>query len=233
MQNSAALPLIKLTDVCKHYRLAAGRFSALIGINLEVRAGEFVAVVGRSGSGKTTLMNIIAGIDRSDGGLINIGGTHVNSLQESELARWRGKNIGIVFQSFHLLPSLTIIENVMLPMDFCQTYPARARRPHALELLHKLGISEQADKLPAALSGGQQQRAAIARALANNPPLLLADEPTGNLDSETTANIMQLFAQLVAEGKTILMVTHEREFARYFHRIISLKDGQLEGAEYA
>lgn len=233
MRDVAARPLIELTGVCKRYSLGAGTFSALTGISLQVNAGEFVAVVGRSGSGKTTLMNVMAGIDRSEEGLIRVNGIDINGLNESHLARWRGKNIGIVFQSFQLLPTLTIIENVMLPMDFCHTYPARGRRALALALLNKLGISEQADKLPAALSGGQQQRAAIARALANNPPIILADEPTGNLDSETTGTIMQLFAQLVAEGKTILMVTHERDFVRYFHRIISLKDGQLEGAQYA
>ncbi len=233
MQDRAVRPLIELNEVGKFYPVGDGVFKALHRINLRVEAGEFVAVVGRSGSGKTSLMNVICGIDQADEGSINIAGTDINRLNQSALARWRGTTIGIVFQSFQLLPSLTIIENVMLPMDFCNTYPAAQRRHKAQSLLIKLGIAEQADKLPGALSGGQQQRAAIARALANDPPIILADEPTGNLDSETTQSIMQLFAQLVVEGKTLLMVTHERDFSRYFHRTICLRDGQLEGADYA
>lgn len=223
-------PLIVLKDVCKTYPTASGVFTALDHINLELWAAEFVAVVGKSGSGKSTLMNVITGIDQVSSGEIVIGETvsdnvQVDRLTQSELSIWRGKNIGIIFQFFQLLPTLTIIENVMLPMDFCNTFPARERYPRALSLLTKLGIAEQADKLPSALSGGQQQRAAIARALANNPPILVADEPTGNLDSETADSIMQLFAQLVAEGKTVLMVTHERDYSHYFNRTIRLADG--------
>jgi putative ABC transport system ATP-binding protein len=224
-------PLMLLKDVCKTYPTASGVFTALNHINLELWPAEFVAVVGKSGSGKSTLMNVITGIDQVSSGEIVIGGavTHqLHTLTETELARWRGKHIGIIFQFFQLLPTLTIIENVMLPMDFCNTFPANERRPRALVLLAKLGIAAQADKLPSALSGGQQQRAAIARALANNPPILVADEPTGNLDSETADSIMQLFAQLVAEGKTVLMVTHERDYNHYFNRTITLADGKIE-----
>jgi putative ABC transport system ATP-binding protein len=230
MNNILAPALIQLRAVCKSYPVAEGIFTALNSISLNVQAGEFVAVVGKSGSGKSTLMNVITGIDSVSSGSVRIGTIDVCSLNETQLARWRGNTIGIIFQFFQLLPTLTIIENVMLPMDFCNSYPAAQRKERALALLLKLGIAEQANKLPSALSGGQQQRAAIARALANDPPILLADEPTGNLDSETTCGIMQLFAQLVAEGKTLLMVTHERDFSEYFSRVITLKDGQLEGA---
>jgi putative ABC transport system ATP-binding protein len=169
----------------------------------------------------------MTGIDHASSGEITIGATAVHALKQTELAAWRGKNIGIIFQFFQLLPTLSIAENVMLPMDFCDTYPAQERRPRAIALLTKLGIAEQADKLPSALSGGQQQRAAIARALANDPQILVADEPTGNLDTETANSIMQLFSQLVAEGKTVLMVTHEIDYSHYFSRTITLADGVI------
>jgi putative ABC transport system ATP-binding protein len=220
-------PLMVLTDLVKRYDTPSGSFSALKGINLEVRQGEFVAVVGKSGSGKSTLLNLVAGIDSVSAGEVWIAGSAVHRMNESQLATWRGKHMGVVFQFFQLLPTLTVAENVMLPMDFCNAWPARERRPRALALLARLGIAEQADKLPAALSGGQQQRAAIARALANDPAILVADEPTGNLDSETTIGIMQLFAALVADGKTVLMVTHERDFSPYFTRTITLVDGAI------
>ena len=227
MQKTITPPLIVLKDVCKTYPLAAGFFTALNHIDIELWAGEFVAVVGKSGSGRSTLMNLVTGIDQVSSGEIVVGSTKVHTLTQTELSRWRGINIGVVFQFFQLLPRLTIIENVMLPMDFCNTFPMRERRSRALALLTKLGILEQADKLPSALSGGQQQRAAIARALANDPSVLIADEPTGNLDSETANTIVQLFADLVAEGKTVLMVTHEREYEQYFDRTISLVDGMI------
>ncbi len=218
-------PVIDLRCVSKVYEVAAGRFLALNNANLQVNAGEFVAIVGRSGSGKSTLINMITGIDKPTSGEIVVGETPVHQLNQERLSVWRGKNIGIVFQFFQLLPTLTIAENVMLPMDFCNTYPVRQRRERALQLLEKVGIAEQADKLPSDLSGGQQQRAAIARALANDPPLLLADEPTGNLDSHTADAVMQLFADLTMEGKTVVMVTHERDLARFFTRFITLIDG--------
>jgi len=206
--------LIDLRGVTKTYETAAGSFTALKGIELQVRSGEFVAVVGKSGSGKSTLLNVLAGIDRPTIGEVYVGGAAVHALDQDRIALWRGRSVGVVFQFFQLLPTLTVAENVMLPMDFCNTYPARERRPRALQLLEQVGVAEQADKLPSALSGGQQQRAAIARALANDPPILMADEPTGNLDSHTTNAVFDLFADFVAEGKTLLMVTHERDASR-------------------
>jgi putative ABC transport system ATP-binding protein len=179
-------PAIQLRDVVKTYPLAAGGFTAIDHLSLDIRVGEFVAIVGRSGSGKTTLLNMLAGIDRPTSGLVRAAGADLGSLSESGLASWRARNVGLVFQFFQLLPTLTVIENVMLAMDFARTVPVGERADRAHDLLDRVGIADQADKMPATLSGGQQQRAAIARALANDPPLLLADEPTGNLDSATT-----------------------------------------------
>jgi putative ABC transport system ATP-binding protein len=196
------------------------------GVSLQIQAGEFVAVVGKSGSGKSTLINLIAGIDRPSSGEVDIAGTPVHALSQEQLAIWRGRNVGVVFQFFQLLPTLTVAENIVLPMDFCNTYPVRERRPRALALLSRVGIAEQADKLPSALSGGQQQRAAIARALANDPSLIVADEPTGNLDSQTSDAVLQLFADLAKEGKTVVMVTHERDVT-IVSRTIALADGQI------
>ncbi len=230
-RKTAPLPrpdsLIELRGVTKAYEVAAGQFLALKGIDMEVNAGEFVAVVGKSGSGKSTLINMITGIDYPTSGEVYVASTPVHTLNQEQLAIWRGKHVGIVFQFFQLLPTLTVAENVALPMDFCGTYPARGRRERAVGLLEKVGIVEQADKLPADLSGGQQQRAAIARALANNPQLLVADEPTGNLDSQTSEAVMKLFAELATEGKTVVMVTHERDLSRYFTRSILLSDGMI------
>ncbi len=220
-------PLIALKNVCKTYPMPTGDFSALQDISLEVSRGELVAVVGKSGSGKSTLINVITGIDSPTSGEVMVAGSPIHALNQEQLAVWRGKFVGVIFQFFQLLPTLTIVENVMLPMDFCNTYPQSARRARALSLLEKLGIAEQADKLPTDLSGGQQQRAAIARALANDPPILVADEPTGNLDSRTSEDVMELFQRLVREGKTVVMVTHERDFSRYFTRSIILADGIL------
>src|SRR5262245_33489732 len=203
--------LIELKDVTKAYDVAAGKFLALKGIDMRVDVGEFVAVVGKSGSGKSTLINMITGIDNPTSGEVFVASTPVHALNQEELAIWRGKNVGIVFQFFQLLPTLTVAENVMLPMDFCNTYPIRDRRPRALELLDRVGIADQADKLPADLSGGQQQRAAIARSLANDPPIVVADEPTGNLDSQTSDDVMGFLAALAEAGKTVLTVTHERD----------------------
>ena len=219
--------LIDLNQVTKTYEVAGGKFMALKGIDMQVGAGEFVAVVGKSGSGKSTLINMITGIDNPTSGEVLVASTPVHSLDQEQLAVWRGRNVGIVFQFFQLLPTLTVVENVVLPMDFCNMYPSRERSRRALDLLEKVGISEQANKLPADLSGGQQQRAAIARALANDPQLLVADEPTGNLDSVTSDAVMQLFASLAAEGKTVVMVTHERDLSRYFTRTIMLSDGMI------
>jgi putative ABC transport system ATP-binding protein len=222
-------PLIDMHQVVKTYETPSGPFPALQGINLRVQAGEFVAIVGKSGSGKTTLLNVLAGIDRLTKGIITVDGEEINSLSESQLAQWRGKKIGLVFQFFQLLPTLTVAENVMLAMDFAKIIPASERRSRALKLLDQVGIKNQADKLPAMLSGGQQQRAAIARALANNPPILLADEPTGNLDEHTRKSVLELFDKLNTEGLTIVVVTHERDVHSYASRQVTLVDGRIEG----
>jgi putative ABC transport system ATP-binding protein len=219
--------IIDLHKVVKTYETPSGSFTALQDINLHIQAREFLAVVGKSGSGKTTLLNVIAGIDRPTSGEILVAGTRVDSLSESQLAEWRGRTIGLVFQFFQLLPTLTIAENVMLPMDFVEFVPAAERRIKALELLERVGIRNQADKLPAALSGGEQQRAAIARALANDPPILMADEPTGNLDEATRTSVLELFAKLNDDGQTIIVVTHERDVSRYVDRQITLVDGRV------
>lgn len=233
VQSSKYEPLISLKHVSKRYDTPSGPFAALKEVSLEARKGEFIAVVGKSGSGKSTLINMITGIDTPSSGEIFVASTPVHKLNQEQLAVWRGKNIGVVFQFFQLLPTLTIVENVMLPMDFCKTYPARLRRERAMALLEKVGIPEQAGKLPAALSGGQQQLAAIARALANDPPVVAADEPTGNLDSQTSENVMTTFSALSAEGKTVVMVTHEHDLDRYFTRRITLSDGAvLAGAAF-
>ncbi|MBP7686848.1 MAG: ABC transporter ATP-binding protein [Thermoflexales bacterium] len=219
--------LIELRQVTKAYSVASGKFRALKGIDMQVDAGEFVAVVGKSGSGKSTLINMITGIDNPTSGEVFVAATPVHDLDQEQLAVWRGKNVGVVFQFFQLLPTLTVAENIVLPMDFCNTFPARERTDRAMALLEKVGIAEQANKLPANLSGGQQQRAAIARALANDPQILVADEPTGNLDSQTSDAVMSLFSDLTTEGKTVLMVTHERDLTRYFTRTILLADGLI------
>ncbi len=225
--GSSTSRLIELRGVTKAYDVATGKFLALKGIDMQVDEGEFVAVVGKSGSGKSTLINMITGIDTPTSGEVFVASTPVHALDQEQLAVWRGKNVGIVFQFFQLLPTLTVAENVVLPMDFCNMYAVSDRRERAIGLLEKVGIAEQADKLPADLSGGQQQCAAIARALANDPPLIVADEPTGNLDSQTSDAVMQLFADLAAEGKTVVMVTHERDLKRYFTRTIMLSDGSV------
>jgi putative ABC transport system ATP-binding protein len=224
-------PLISMTGVTKEYDSVAGPIVALRDLSLDIREGEFVAVIGKSGSGKTTLINLLTGIDSPSAGTIRVASTDVHALGQEGLSSWRGRSVGIVFQFFQLLPSLTVAENVMLPMDFCNTYPVRERPARAVDLLARMGIEDQADKLPTALSGGQQQRAAIARALANDPPLIVADEPTGNLDSRTAEEVMKFFAQLVSAGKTVVMVTHERDLERYFARSITLMDGAIVSQE--
>ena len=217
--------LIQLSHVTKSFPLASGTFDALKDVSIGIQKGQLVAITGKSGSGKSTLLNIIAGIDKPTQGSVSINGVHVEKLPESALATWRGKNIGVVFQFFQLLPTLTILENIMLPMDFCNSYPKKERRDRALALLDQVNIKEQADKLPSALSGGQQQRVAIARALANDPPVIIADEPTGNLDSQTATSIFELFAGLAKAGKTVIIVTHEKDFSNYFENVIAIADG--------
>jgi putative ABC transport system ATP-binding protein len=219
--------LIDLRAVVKDYVTDAGPFRALRGIDLQVDAGEFLAVVGKSGSGKSTLMNMITGIDRATDGDVWVGGTHLNHLSEGETAVWRGRSVGVIFQFFQLLPTLTVVENVMLPMDFGGLWTPREREERAMALLEQVDMVDQARKLPSSTSGGQQQRVAIARALANDPPILVADEPTGNLDSATAEAVIRLFDNLVAAGKTIVMVTHDREIASHARRTVHMVDGHL------
>ncbi len=228
--NPASSPsdaLIELRGVVKEFATEAGKFTALKGIDLRVDKGEFIAVIGKSGSGKSTLLNMIAGIDRPTSGQIWMNGTAVHRLNEGQMAVWRGKNLGIVFQFFQLLPTLTNIENVMLPMDFCNVYPSGERYRRAMHLLDLVEMTEHAHKLPSAISGGQQQRVAIARALANDPPILMADEPTGNLDSKTADSVFSLFEHLAKQGKTILMVTHDSDLAKRVRRTLILSDGEI------
>jgi len=219
--------IIHLQSVVKDFQGPAGVIHVLKGVNLNVGQGEFVGIRGPSGSGKSTLLNMITGIDRPTSGQVVVAGQSLNALDENRLARWRGKNIGVIFQFFQLLPTLTIIENVMLPMDFCRVWKPRERPERAMRLLEQVDLADQAYKLPNTLSGGQQQRAAIARALANDPPLLMADEPTGNLDSKTAQLVFDLFEELVKQGKTFLIVTHDVTLAERFPRLIEVFDGQL------
>jgi putative ABC transport system ATP-binding protein len=228
MENAMDQTLIDLRDVFKSYETGAGEVPVLKDVDLRVREGEFVGVVGPSGSGKSTLLNMITGIDRPTEGQVFVAGEAVHGMSENQLARWRGKNVGVIFQFFQLLPTLTILENVMLPMDFCNTFPARQRKRRAMELLKMVGIADQAHKLPSALSGGQQQRAAIARALANDPPVIVGDEPTGNLDTHTADEVFKLFQRLVAQGKTLMIVTHDRQLSERMGRVIHLLDGRIE-----
>ena len=220
--------LIHLRDVRKAYKTPAGDFLALKGIDLQVQQGEFLAVVGKSGAGKSTLVNMVTGIDRPSSGEIRVGSQAIQDMSEDQIATWRGRHVGVVFQFFQLLPMLTCAQNVMMPMDFAGLYSSpRERRQRALHLLEQVGIAEHADKLPSAVSGGQRQRVAIARALANDPMLLAADEPTGNLDSKTADAMFEVFESLVAEGKTILLVTHDRDLAARATRRVHIADGQI------
>jgi putative ABC transport system ATP-binding protein len=225
--GDGARPLIDLIDVVKTYQSAAGTFTALKGVSLQVDSGEFLAVIGKSGSGKSTLINMITGIDRPTTGQVYVRDTAVHTLNEGQMAVWRGRQVGVIFQFFQLLPTLTVLENVMLPMDFGNVYKPQERQGHALRLLEQVEMADHAHKLPAALSGGQQQRVAIARAMANNPPIIVADEPTGNLDSKTADAVFRLFEGLVATGTTILMVTHDHDLAERATRSVIVADGQI------
>lgn len=219
--------IIDLRGVTKAYETAAGPFWALKGIDLQLQEGEFVAVVGKSGSGKSTLINMFTGIDHPTDGDVVVAETVLRTLDEGKMASWRGRKLGIIFQFFQLLPTLTIVENVMLPMDLCQVYEKGKRHERAMHLLDLVDMADDAQKFPSAVSGGQQQRAAIARALANDPPILVADEPTGNLDTRAAETVFELFSALVDEGKTILMVTHDNELANRAPRVVTLADGLI------
>ncbi len=220
-------PLIHLHKIVKTFKNAAGEFTVLKGIDAAFYEGEFVGVIGKSGSGKSTLINMIAGIDRPTSGEIYIGNTAVHKMNENQMSIWRGRNLGIVFQFFQLLPTLSLVENIMLPMDFCNMYSPRQRKERAMDLLRMVEMEDHADKLPSATSGGQQQRVAIARSLANDPPIIIADEPTGNLDSKTAETVFQMFEDLVRKGKTIVMVTHDSSLAKRVNRTVLIADGEL------
>lgn len=225
--TNGSRPLIDLRQVVKIYNGQAGAVTALKGIDMQVKRGEFLIVTGKSGSGKTTLVNMIAGLDRSTSGEVWVSGAPLHHYSPDKAAKWRGQSVGVVFQSFELLPTLTVLQNVMLPMDFAHRYSLREQRQRAMHLLEQVEIAEHARKLPAALSGGQQQRVAIARAMANDPEILVADEPTGSLDSTTAAAVVDLFAALVEQGRTVLLVTHDRDIARRGSRTITLSDGEI------
>jgi putative ABC transport system ATP-binding protein len=226
-QHAGNYTLIDLRDVAKTYETDAGGLTVLKDISLQVREGEFVGVVGPSGSGKSTLLNMITGIDRPSSGEVYVGGEAIHTLSENQLARWRGRNVGVIFQFFQLLPTLTVLENVVLPMDFCNIYQSRERKERAMHLLELVGVADQAHKLPSALSGGQQQRAAIARALANDPPVIVGDEPTGNLDSVTANDVFLLFERLVDQGKTLVIVTHDLSLSARMGRALHLLNGRI------
>jgi putative ABC transport system ATP-binding protein len=225
--NAGGDAIIRVCDLVKVYNSSAGDFPALKRINLEVFPGEFLGILGKSGAGKTTLVNMVTGVDHITSGEVWVHETPVHQMNENELALWRGRNLGIVYQSFHLMPSLTLLDNVMLPMDLCGSYQRRLSAGRALELLREVELEEHAFKLPSAISGGQQQRVAIARALANDPPILVADEPTGRLDSNTAETIFSIFLKLIAQGKTILMVTHDNSLARRVSRTLRMVDGEI------
>ncbi len=219
--------IIQLNDVLKRYFVGEREIVILNHVSLTIQPGEFVSIVGPSGSGKSTLLNMITGIDHADAGDVEVLGFPIHTMNENALARWRGDHVGIIFQFFQLLPALTLLKNVMLPMDLAGKYRPVERRARATHLLDSVGLSDQADKLPGMVSGGQMQRAAIARALANDPPLLVADEPTGNLDSVAAGKVFALFQQLIEEGKTLVMVTHDKELARQMPRQIRISDGNI------
>ena len=220
-------PMIDLRSLDKYYHSAAGDYHALKSIDLCICAGEFVSIIGKSGSGKSTLLNMITGIDRPTTGEVYVNGTAIHTLNENQLAIWRGGNLGIIFQFFQLLPALNLLQNVILPMELAGKYSPRERRPRAEYLLDLVGLREHQHKLPSMISGGQQQRAAVARALANDPPLLIADEPTGNLDSKTAETVFALFNDLVAQGKTVIIVTHDSSLAKRAHRTALIADGEI------
>lgn len=228
--HSSSEPIIHMSGVEKVYVTGVGEFPALRDVNLDFYPGEFVSIVGRSGSGKSTLVNMITGIDRPTAGMVEIAGTRVHDLREGDMSRWRGRNLGIVFQFYQLLPMLSLLENTMLPMDFCGMYAAEEREPRARELLQMVGLKGLEHKVPAAVSGGQQQSAAIARALANDPPILIADEPTGKLDSQSAERVYSLFEALAARGKTVIVVTHDPSLARRVTRTVHLVDGHVVDA---
>jgi ABC-type lipoprotein export system ATPase subunit len=225
-------PIIEIKDVVKSFPVGDSEITILKGISLQVKKGEFLSIVGPSGNGKSTLLNMITGIDRPTSGEIIVTGKPVHKMSEDRLAAWRGENVGIIFQFFQMLPALSLLQNVILPMDLANKYSAKERRERAMHLLDIVGLADQIHKLPSAVSGGQQQRAAIARALANDPALLIADEPTGNLDSATSHDVFDLFNEVVSQGKTMVMVTHDKELAQRVPRVVEILDGKITRDEF-
>ncbi len=231
-KSNGKQPIIEIKDVVKRFPLGNSEVTILKGISFAVKPGEFVSIVGPSGNGKSTLLNMVTGIDRPSSGEIVVTGKPIHKMSEDQLAGWRGENLGIIFQFFQMLPALSIAQNVILPMDLAGKYSPRERRERALHLLETVGLADQATKLPSMVSGGQQQRAAIARALANDPPIIVADEPTGNLDSRNSQDIFELFNRVVEQGKTMLMVTHDKELAKRVPRVVEILDGRITRDEF-
>ena len=225
-------PLVQVKEVVKTFPVGGGVVTVLKGISFDVKIGEFVSIVGPSGNGKSTLLNMITGIDRPTQGEVIVTGREVHRMSENQLAAWRGQHVGIIFQFFQMLPALSLLQNIMLPMDFAKKFSPRERKERAMSLLETVSMEDQANKLPSMVSGGQQQRAAIARALANDPDLLVADEPTGNLDQRTAFDVFELFNKLVSEGKTLVMVTHDKELARRVPRVVEIVDGRITRDEF-
>jgi putative ABC transport system ATP-binding protein len=232
VQTNGNGQIVQVKDVVKSFWVGGGEVTILKGISFDVKKGEFVSIVGPSGNGKSTLLNMITGIDRPTDGQVVVTGREITKMSENQLATWRGEYVGIIFQFFQMLPALSLLQNVILPMDFANKYSAHERRERAMSLLETVGLADQAHKLPSMVSGGQQQRAAIARALATDPPLLVADEPTGNLDTRTATDIFDLFGELVTQGKTMVMVTHDKELARRVPRIVEIVDGRITRDEF-
>lgn len=224
--------IIEVKEVIKNFKVGDGEVTILKGISFDVKPGEFVSIVGPSGNGKSTLLNMITGIDRPSDGEVIVTGREVHKMSENKLASWRGEHVGIIFQFFQMLPALSLLQNVILPMDFANKYSPKERRERAMHLLETVSLADQAEKLPSMVSGGQQQRAAIARALANDPPLLVADEPTGNLDTRTASDVFDLFSQLVSQGKTMIMVTHDKELAKRVPRVVEITNGKITRDEF-
>lgn len=224
--------IVEIIDVVKSFPVGDGEVTVLKGLSLDVENGEFISIVGPSGNGKSTLLNMITGIDKPTDGEVIVTGREIHNLSENKLAAWRGEHVGIVFQFFQMLPALSLLQNIILPMDFANKYSNREKRERAMHLLEIVGLADQANKLPSMVSGGQQQRAAIARALANDPNLIVADEPTGNLDTRSANDVFDLFIKLVDQGKTMIMVTHNKELSRRVPRVVEIIDGKIARDEY-
>jgi putative ABC transport system ATP-binding protein len=225
-------PVVQVVEVVKSFPVGGGEVTVLKGISFDVQPGEFVTIVGPSGNGKSTLLNMITGIDRPTDGQVIVTGLEIQKMSENRLAAWRGQHVGIVFQFFQMLPALSLLQNIILPMDFAKKYRSRERRERAMHLLEQVDLADQAHKLPGMVSGGQQQRAAIARALANDPELLVADEPTGNLDTRNANDVFDLFSKLIEQGKTLLVVTHDKDLARRVPRVVEIIDGRITRDEF-